>query len=408
MIRTLFFVARKYFFSGKQLMLINVVSSLSILVIAGVTMSLVIIMSVFNGMENLIRSLYNSFDPQLKVVPYTGKTFQDSDSLKKYILETPGVALLTEVIEDNAVLSYKNESDVVKIKGVSRNFLQHHRLDSFLVDGELKLYEKDTIYQAIIGRGVQYKLMIGLNSPHHLVFYYPDRKKLSSLTSMETFNSGIIKTGGVFAIEKQYDDNYVFVPLEFARQLVQYENELTSYEIKLNEEANLREVQKELQSKLGEGFKILNSDEQHASLLKAIQTEKVVVNFMLGFILLLSSVGIFFCLTMLTLTKRKDIAILKTIGLSEKGIRWLFILEGTFIAVAGSIIGTGIGVFICKLQEWYGIIPIGMSSSVVENYPVEVRGMDILSIVVWIMLISLISSIRPAFLAAKLDIKKHL
>ncbi|MFN8416947.1 MAG: FtsX-like permease family protein [Cytophagaceae bacterium] len=389
-------------------MLINVVSFLSILVIAGVTMSLVIIMSVFNGMENLIRSLYNSFDPQLKVVPYTGKTFQDSDSLKKYILETPGVALLSEVIEDNAVLSYKNESDVVKIKGVSKNFFNHHRLDSFLVDGELKLFQNDSTPQAIIGRGVQYKLMIGLNSPHHLVFYYPDRKKLSSLTSLETFNSGVIKPAGVFAIEKQYDDNYVFVPIEFARQLVQYDHELTSYEIKLTADANLKKVQKELKDKLGQGFKVLNSDEQHASLLKAIQTEKVVVNFMLGFILLLSSVGIFFCLTMLTLTKRKDIAILKTLGLSEKSIRWLFIIEGTFIAVTGSIIGTSLGVLICKIQEWYGIIPIGMSSSVVENYPVEVRSMDILSIVVWIMLISLISSIRPAFLAAKLDIKKHL
>jgi lipoprotein-releasing system permease protein len=408
MIQTLFFVARKYFFSGKQLMQINVVSLVSVLVIAGVTMSLVIIMSVFNGMENLIRSLYNSFDPQLKVIPYTGKTFQDSDSLKKYILETPGVALLTEVIEDNAVLSYKNESDVVKIKGVSTNFLQHHRLDSFLVDGELKLYERDTIPQAIIGRGIQYKLMIALNSPHYLVFYYPDRKKIGSLTSMETFNSGIIKTGGVFAIEKQYDDNYVFVPLEFARQLVQYDHELTSYEIKLEDNSNLENIQKELKTKLGKEFKILNSDEQHASLLKAIQTEKIVVNFMLGFILLLSSVGIFFCLTMLTLTKRKDISILKTLGLSETAVRWLFIIEGTLIAVTGSVIGTSIGVIICILQEWYGIIPIGMSSSVVENYPVEVRMMDILSIVVWIILISLISSIRPAFLASKLDIKKHL
>ncbi|MCU0416380.1 MAG: ABC transporter permease [Cytophagaceae bacterium] len=408
MFRTVFFVARKYYFSGKQLLLINVVSSLSVLVIAGITMALVIIMSVFNGMENLIRSLYQSFDPALKIVPYTGKTFSSSDTLIRLIQTTPGVVLVTEVIEDNAVLSYKNESDVIKLKGVSDNFFKHRRLDSFLVEGELNLFTKDTIPMAIIGRGVQYKLMIKLKGVHPLVLYYPDKNKIKNLTSLETFNTGVLHAGGVFAIEKQYDDNYVIIPISFAQNLLQYDQERTSFELKVSDEADIEEVQANLKTRLGNKYKVLNNDEQHASLLKAIRTEKIVVNFMLGFILVLSSVGIFFCLTMLTLTKRKDIAVLKTIGWSTGSIRSLFILLGGWIATSGALLGALIGFLVCKLQEKYGLISIGMESSVVESYPVEVRWSDISTILLWVGLITFISSIRPAILASKIPIKSHL
>jgi len=371
-------------------------------------MSLVIGMSVFNGMENLIRSLYNSFDPEIKITPKEGKTFEMTDSLLKIIQETEGVFIITEVIEDNAVLSYKSETDVIKIKGVSDNFTDQHRMDSFIVDGNMMLSKRGKQF-ALIGRGVQYKLSVPINNQFSPVqIYYPDKDKIKKPGALDAFRISNIQVAGVFAIEKQYDDNYVFVPLSFAQELMNYENQRTSLEIKVKDDANVDEVQEKLKERIGHTFLILNSDEQHKGLLKAIKVEKVVVNIMLSFILAISSVGIFFCLTMLTLNKRKDIAVLKAMGATKGFIRNLFMTEGMLIALSGAAIGIGFGVAICYLQQNYGIVSIGTETSVIEEYPVELRFEDLIWISCTVVCISFLAAIRPSIIASKLDLKKHL
>jgi lipoprotein-releasing system permease protein len=370
---------------------------LSILVVAVITMSLVIGMSVFNGMENLIRSLYNSFDPELKISPVEGKTFIMTDSLHKLIQQTDGVFIITEVIEDNAVLSYKNESDVIKIKGLSENFIEQHRMDSFIVAGNIKLQKQGRDF-AIIGRGVQYKLSVPLNNQFAPVqIYYPDKNKIKS-----------IQVGGVFAIEKQYDDNYIFVPLSFTKDLMNFEDERTSLEIKVSEGYDINSVRNTLRQKLGKNFSVLNSEEQHKGLLKAIKVEKFVVNIMLSFILAISSVGIFFCLTMLTLNKRKDIAVLKSIGATKTFIRNIFMAEGMMIAITGATIGMAVGVGVCYLQQHYGLVSIGTETSVIDEYPVELRMSDLIWIGCTVIFISFAASIRPSIIASKLELKKYL
>ena len=214
-------------------------------------MSLVIGMSVFNGMENLIRSLYNSFDPEIKITPREGKTFEMTDSLLKIIQGTEGVFIITEVIEDNAVLSYKNETDVIKVKGVSDNFTDQHRMDSFIVDGNMMLSKRGKQF-ALIGRGVQYKLSVPINNQFSPVqIYYPDKDKIKKPGALDAFRISNIQVAGVFAIEKQYDDNYVFVPLSFAQELMNYENQRTSLEIKVKDDANVDEVQEKLKERIG-------------------------------------------------------------------------------------------------------------------------------------------------------------
>lgn len=381
---------------------------LSILVVAVITMSLVIGMSVFNGMENLIRSLYNSFDPEIKITPVTGKTFTMTDSIYTLIKNTDGVFIITEVIEDNAVLSYKNESDVIKLKGVSENFLQQHRMDSFIVAGNMKLQKQGRDF-AIIGRGIQYKLSVPLNNQFAPVqIFYPDKDKIKNPSSIDAFKIKSIQVGGVFAIEKQYDDNYIFVPLEFTKELMNLEDERTSLEIKVSQGYSISQVQDNLKERLGEKFSVLNSDEQHKGLLKAIKVEKFVVNIMLSFILAISSVGIFFCLTMLTLNKRKDIAVLKSIGATKSFIRNVFMTEGMLIAITGATIGLLVGVGICYVQQYYGLVPIGTETSVIQEYPIELRIGDLVWIGCTVICISFAASIRPSIIASKLELKKYL
>ena len=371
-------------------------------------MSLVIGMSVFNGMENLIRSLYNSFDPEIKITPKTGKTFEMTDSLLTLIQKTEGVFIITEVIEDNAVLSYKNETDVIKIKGVSDNFIDQHRMDSFLVDGNMNMNKHGRQF-ALIGRGIQYKLSVPINNQFSPVqIYYPDKDKIKKPGAIDAFRISNIHVGGVFAIEKQYDDNFVFVPLSFTQELMNYDKERTSLEIKISDDTNVDAVQERLKEKLGHAFLILNSDEQHKGLLKAIKVEKFVVNIMLSFILAISSVGIFFCLTMLTLNKRKDIAVLKAMGATKGFIRSLFMTEGMLIALSGAAIGMVLGTAICYLQQNYGIVSIGTETSVIEEYPVELRIGDLIWISCTVICISFLAAIRPSIIASKLDLKKHL
>ena len=365
-------------------------------------------MSVFNGMENLIRSLYNSFDPEIKISPRTGKTFEMTDSLHKLVQSTEGVFILTEVIEDNAVISYKNETDVIKIKGVSDNFTEQHRMDSFLVAGSMSMFKQGRDF-AIIGRGIQYKLSIPINNQFSPVqIFYPDRDKIKRPDALDAFRIKSIHAGGVFAIEKQYDDNFVFVPLLFAKELMNYENERTSLEIKISSGYEVEEVQSALKERLGDTFLVLNSDEQHKGLLKAIKIEKFVVNVMLSFILAISSVGIFFCLTMLTLNKRKDIAVLKAMGSTKSFIRNLFMTEGMLIALSGAIIGMGLGIGICLLQQYFGFVTIGTETSVIEEYPVELRYADLFWIAGTVICISFLASIRPSIIASRIDVKKHL
>jgi len=378
------------------------------LVVTIVTVSMVVVLSVLNGMEGIIRTLYNSFDPELKIVATTGKSFVISDSLRSKISNTKGVALLTEVIEDNAIVSYKEEKDVVKIKGVSENFTAHQRMDSMMIGGKLEL-QNNGVNSAIIGAGLYYKLSVSLNDPFvSLIFYYPNKNKIKKPNAPDAFNSASIRAGGVFAIEKQYDDHYVFVPLEFAQELLDYGDKRTSLEIKTNNDNSINEVQKNLQTTLGANFKVLNSDEQHSSVLRAIKIEKLAVYIILTMLLAVSSVGIYFCLTMLTIRKRKDIAILKSIGATPKLILSIFLSEGMIIAFSGAAVGLIVGFLICYLQQTYGFVPLGMETSLVKSYPVKLQWEDFLATSIIVFILTMIASYIPALKASKVQIQDNI
>ena len=365
------------------------------------TMSLVVVLSVFNGLEGFIRSLYSSFDPDIKVVPVQGKSFVMDSLLLEKIEEIDGIQFVSQVIEDNAYVRFRDSEMVIKLKGVDHNFIKNERLGKSIVEGKLAL-EAENIPLAIIGRGIQYTLNISdINDYYPLQFYYPKRKRTSSLNPGQLTNRRNINIGGIFAIEKQFDMNYVLVPLKFASSLMDYGTRRTALEINVKDKSNIPIIKSQIQDILGAAFDVLDSDQQHSSLIMAIKVEKLFVFITFSFIIAVAAINIFFSLTMLAIEKKKDIAILFAMGSGKHLVRSIFLHEGAIIAFSGAIVGMALGILLCLVQQHFGIISMGVDTSVIDAYPVEMKFNDFLYSSISIIVITLVFSSRPAFIAAK-------
>ena len=372
------------------------------------TMALVIVLSVFNGLEELIRDLNQNFDPELKVEATKGKSFELTEELLDEIKNTEGVEIVTQVVEDNAYVKYRNDEMVVKLKGVETNFIDHHRMDRNIVQGRLVL-EEDGVNYALIARGVQNALSINrLSNMYPLTFAYPKRGRTSGLNVANLINQKVILPAGVYAIEKQYDMNYIFVPLDFALELLEYGNRRTSLEIKVKNEYEIETVKLALSGILGDKFKVLTSEEIHEDFFNILKIEKLFVFIILTLVLSIVSFNIFFSLTMLAIDKKRDIAILSSIGANKKLIKRVFLTEGAIISLTGAFLGLFSGLIICLLQQQFGIISMGMETAVIDAYPIKMIASDFLYIGLSIILITLLFSYRPAIIASKTEISGNI
>jgi len=403
-------IARRYFSSKKKRNIISIISNISMIGVAVGTMALIIVLSVFNGLEDLVRTLYGKSDPDLVISATQGKAFEISAPFLAKLRKTAGVALVTEVIEDNALLQYHDRQMVVKMKGVSENFYEQSNIDSALVEGSHQLIRNGEAY-ALLGAGVQHELSIALNnrfSPLRLLYPRNTGKKALSLNPENAFNEQSILAGGVFLIEQHIDDSYIFVPIEFAESLLRYGNKRTSLEVRVSNDNSISDVKEVLRSELGSSFRVLDSDEQHVSLLKAIKVEKMFVFITFAFILLIASLNIFFSLSMLVIDKRKDVAVLMAMGCTRRTIRNIFLFEGAIVALVGALTGLVLGVTICWLQQTFGLVSMGMATSVVDSYPVKMQFLDIILTAFAIIVITITVSIRPALAAAQQDLRENL
>lgn len=395
------FIARRYFFSGRKKNFINLISILSIVGIAFSTAALVIVLSVFNGLEDLLKSLYTSFDPELKIELKKGKSFEVDEALIQQLKQVPGVDIITEVIEDYAYVRYRDADIVVTLKGVSESFLKQHRLDNSMVDGKLILNQNNIDY-AVVGRGVQYALSLSVNeSIHPLQVFYIKNLKTSGLDPSQLYTRRVIQPGGVFSIEKNYDDNYIFVPLHFAQDLLNYGNKRTSLEIKTTGNLSLKETQAAVAKVVGENFLVLTNQEQHADLYRLLKIEKLFTFIALTLLILVASINIFFSLMMLVLDKKKDISVLFAMGSSTRLIRNIFLSEGALIAFAGAFAGLLLGGIICWLQDSFGLVGMGMENAIVSSYPVKMKLTDFVLTALVIVLITVLVSFYPARQAAR-------
>ncbi len=371
------------------------------LIVAVCTAALVVVLSVFNGLENLLRTLYTTFDPQIKVEAAVGKSFNYTPELASQLSETEGVAIITEVIEDYAYVRYRGADIVITLKGLSDNFLDQKRIDDAIVAGDLRFHEGSVDY-AIVGRGIQYALGISTNSDiYPLQVHYIKDVKTSTLDPNRLYSKKNILVGSVFAIEKNYDENYIFVPLDFARDLLDYEDKRTSLEIKVDPSFDVADVKSSLIDLLGDDFQVLDNEEQHRDLYKLLNLEKVFVFIAFAFILGVGSINIFFALTMLALDKKKDIAVLYAMGANDRLIRRIFLSEGVIISLGGAFLGMALGAVICWLQQSYGLVSMGMESSILTSYPVKMQLSDFLYTSAALILITFIISYRPAVIATR-------
>lgn len=369
--------------------------------IAFSTAALIIVLSVFNGLEGLLRSLYSSFDPEIKVELKKGKSFEVTPEWISKIEAIEGVGIITEVIEDYAYVRYRDADMVVTMKGVSDNFLDQHRLDDHLADGRLVLRE-NTIDYAIIGRGVQYALSVGVSENlFPLQVFYIKNMKSSSLDPSQLYARKSIEPGGVFSIEKNYDENYIFVPLQFAQDLLNYGNKRTSLEIQTRKDSDLKKVQEEISKTVGDTFHVLTNEEQHKDLYRLLKIEKLFTFVALTLLVLVASINIFFSLMMLALDKKKDISILFALGGHDHLIRKIFLSEGALIAFIGATSGLVLGGVICWLQDTFGLVGMGMENAIVSNYPVKMRLADFVLTSTVIICITVLVSFYPARLAAR-------
>src|SRR5690554_7419598 len=303
------------------------------------TTALVVVLSVFNGLEGLVKSLYASFDADLKIETTIGKSFPIQEDWLDSIRKIEGVGVVTEVIEDNALIRYGDNQIVGRIKGVSDNFLEQDRFVNGYFVGEMSLgTEKQPA--AILGRGVGYFLSVDLKNEFDLLqVFYPKSPTGGSIDPRNMYNRGIIRPVAFFSVEKDFDDQYVIVPLDFARDLLGYGERRTSLEVKITEGYDIGKVKRALRNHLGADFSVKDTDEQHAGLLLTLRLEKLFVFLTLTFILAIASFNIFFSLSMLAIEKKKDIAVLFAMGATERLIKLIYIKQGVIIAFSGAAVG---------------------------------------------------------------------
>ena len=402
------FIAKRYFSSKKSKNFIQILSWVSMIGVAIGTMALIIVLSVFNGLEGVLRSVYHTFDPELKIESVQGKSFEVNDDFMSKINSISGVKSSAQVIEDNALVTYRDQQVVVKIKGIEESYLSVNKLDTFLWQGELKLREGDENY-AILGAGVAYELGVLLDSDmYNMEIVYPKTLRPGAVPSANPVRRVKVKPAGAFSVEATYDESLVLIPLRAAKRALDYDNQRTSIELYLDEEASLNRVKAEVKELLGSDFNVLDSDEQHAELLRAVKIEKLFVYIGLTFITLIASFNIFFSLSMLAIEKRRDIAILFAIGGTKQMVKRIFLKQGIIIAFVGSAVGLFLGLSFCLLQQEYGLISLGMSSSVVDAYPVKIVWLDFLLVGLSIFIITMLTAYRPAVLASKVNPIAHL
>lgn len=378
-----FFVARRYLFSKKSTHVINVISSISVIGVAVATMALVIVLSVFNGFHDLVATLFTSFDPQLKVVPVEGKTAPADDPILTQIRQLSQVDVATETVEDQALAVYQGRQAMVKIKGVDDNFAEmSHITDILYGDGTFSLHAANLQY-GTLGIRLAQTLCVGAQWDGFLKIYAP--KKEGQLVDMANPSDGFVadslnSPGVLFAVKQsKYDKNYIVTSISFARNLFGQQGMVSDLEIRLKPGSNLDAVKEEMQQIAGSKYRVLDRFEQQEDTFKIMSIEKLMAYIFLTFILVVACFNIIGSLSMLIIDKKNDVVTLRNLGANDKQITRVFLFEGRMIAVIGAVIGIGLGLLLCLLQQQYGFVRLGDSegSFIVDAYPVSVHYTDV-------------------------------
>ncbi len=381
------YIAKRYLFAKKSRNAINVISSVSVAGVTVGTMALIVVLSVFNGLETLVRTIFNTFDPDLKVTAVEGKSFVPDSSKLALLSRVNGVECYSLCVEENALLKYGDKQYIATVKGVDDNYVKVSGIDSSMWDGQFLLKSDQGRPYAIPGLGVANYLGIRVNFITPLDIFVPRRTATVDLNPENAFASKFIFPSGIYQIEQEYDSKYVYVPLDFARDLLEYDNRVSSIEIKFNPAASEQAVQKAVSGIFGAGFLVQNKFQQQELFYKVMKSERLAIFFILTLILLIASFSIIGSLTMLIIEKERDIGILKSLGADNNLIRKIFIFEGWLISIIGAAAGIILGFLLCRLQQKFGLIRLRSESLIMSAYPVVMKMKDFVIVPATVLLI---------------------
>lgn len=397
-----FYVARRYMFSKKSVGAINVISFISVAGVAVGTMALVIVLSVFNGFHDLVASLFTNFDPQIEVVPVKGKTINaDAPELDR-IRHLDFVDVATDVVEDQAIAVYGDRQRMVTVMGVDENFDQLTNISDILYgDGDFTLRVAN-LYFGVPGIRLAQDLGLGARWADYLKIYAPVRR--GQLTDLDTPTDGfvvdsLLSPGVVYAVnQNKYDRDRIITSIYFARQLFDQDGMLSSLQLRLKPGTDLSTAKREIKAAAGEKFRVLDRFEQQADTFRIMQIEKVLAYVFLTFILIVACFNIISSLSMLIIDKKNDINTLHNLGANDRQIQSIFLYEGRIISAVGALIGIGLGLALCGLQQAFGFVKMGESSGtfIVNAYPVSVHYWDVLVVFITVILIGWAASWIPA------------
>jgi len=399
------YIARRYFVSRKSHNIINIISGISVAGVTIGTMALIIVLSVFNGFQNLVISLFNSFSADIVITLKEGKTFDEATLEQERIRKIPGVVSLSQYIEENALVKYKDKQYIVTIKGVGEDYSKMSGLDTMMVEGKFKLQEGNHDF-AVIGNGVAYYIRANLDDFLEPVSIYVPRQTASFSGSFENaFNTDIIFPSGFFSVQQDFDSKYIMLPLRFVKKLLEYDHEITGLEIWLDKSTDKETVQKEIIKIAGDRFQVKNRFQQQATLYKLMKSEKWVIFLILTLILFIATFNVIGSLSMLIIDKKHDIAVLQCMGASQPMVKTIFLAEGMMISFFGAIAGIILGGVVCKLQAVYGFVKLGSAEStfVINTYPVDMQLSDFIFVFLTVITIGLLAAWYPVYNIRKIN-----
>lgn len=391
-------IAWRYLFSKKSHSAINIISMVSVCGVALTTMALICTLSVYNGFQELIASLYSTLDPDIKIEPIKGKTFDISDTLFTDISKWENIEVWSPVLEENVLLVYRDKQMPALMKGVSDNFGQLTEIDKILLDGNFMLRDSIVGY-ATIGVGIANQLEAGARFVHPLQFYTPKRNvRVNMANPAASFNEGNLFVAAVFSVNQQeYDDQMVIVPLDFARKILDYTTEVSAIEIKLKPGESISGVISRLKEVLGENYTVKDRMMQQEDSFRMMQIEKWMTFLILAFILMIATFNVIGSLSMLIIDKKENILTLQSMGADDRLISKIFLTEGCLISAIGAGIGLILGIALCLLQQYFGLLRLGEGTGtfVVDAYPVRLMWIDVIAVMGIVSLLGFLSAWYP-------------
>lgn len=369
------------------------------------TMALIVVLSVFNGFDRLVVSLFSAFNAPVRITPEQGKTLDMKTFPMEDLRKIPGVKLVSEVVEAEALMKYRDNQSIVTLKGVEPDYHRITGIDTMVFEGSFLLEEEQQNF-TVPGYGIAANLALNLNDYlHPVTIFVPRREATLSGGFEQAFNQEIVFPSGVFQVQYDYDIRFAFVPLRLATELTGYQDERTAVELSLTPGAEPAEVQLAIEQRLGKGYEVKNRFQQQEILYNIMISEKRYIFMILTLILVIATFNVIGTLSMLILDKKRDIAILRSMGADPSMIRKIFLAEGILISFIGAAAGLAAGAILCWLQIRFGFVRLGNEGStfVVDAYPVLMKWPDFILVFGTVMAIGLLASLYPVYNIKRID-----